>query len=69
MIQQRVGLAFFLQMAACFFHFIAFLIAILSTYFAFAGKSVTLDRDRYSLQNSSKTNITNVGRYEECTPN
>jgi len=29
--QQRVGLAFFLQMAACFFHFIAFLIAMLAT--------------------------------------
>lgn len=61
--EQRVGLAFFLQMAACFFHFIAFLVAMLSTYFAFTSKGATLDR--YSLQNSSKTNITNVGRSME----
>lgn len=63
--EQRVGLAFFLQMAACFFHFIAFLIAMLATYFAFTQKGVTLDRERYSLQNSSKTNITNMGRSME----
>uniref|UniRef100_A0A1I8BGS6 Clc-like protein n=1 Tax=Meloidogyne hapla TaxID=6305 RepID=A0A1I8BGS6_MELHA len=29
--EQRVGLAFFLQMGACFFHFIAFLIAMMAT--------------------------------------
>uniref|UniRef100_A0A915E492 Uncharacterized protein n=1 Tax=Ditylenchus dipsaci TaxID=166011 RepID=A0A915E492_9BILA len=59
--EQRVGLAFFLQMAACFFHFVAFLVAMLSTYFAFTSKGATLDR-QYSLQHSSKTNMTNVGR-------
>lgn len=58
--EQRVGLAFFLQMAACFMHFIAFLVAMLATYFAFTGKGAVLDR--YSLQASSKTNITNVAR-------
>uniref|UniRef100_A0A914HNT9 Clc-like protein n=1 Tax=Globodera rostochiensis TaxID=31243 RepID=A0A914HNT9_GLORO len=60
--EQRVGLAFFLQMGACFFHFVAFLIAMVATYFAFTRKGVALDRERYSLQTSSKTNMTNVGR-------
>ncbi|CAK5090417.1 unnamed protein product [Meloidogyne enterolobii] len=31
--EQRVGLAFFLQMGACFFHFIAFLIAMMATLY------------------------------------
>ncbi|KAI1733106.1 clc-like domain-containing protein [Ditylenchus destructor] len=64
--EQRVGLAFFLQMAACFFHFVAFLVAMLSTYFAFTSKGATLDR--YSLQHSSKTNMTNVGRANKDMP-
>lgn len=59
-VQQRVGFAFFLQMGACFFHFVAFLISILATYFAFTVKGGALDR--YSIQNSSKTNVTNIGR-------
>ncbi|KAL3074142.1 hypothetical protein niasHT_033350 [Heterodera trifolii] len=66
--EQRVGLAFFLQMAACFFHFIAFLIAMVATYFAFTRKGVALDRERYSLQTSSKTNMTNVGRPMDRMP-
>ncbi|KAI6206751.1 hypothetical protein M3Y94_00948300 [Aphelenchoides besseyi] len=57
---QRVGLAFFLEMAACFFHFIAFLVAMLSTYFSFSGKGAILER--YSVPHSSHTNMTNVGR-------
>ncbi|KAI6211735.1 hypothetical protein M3Y96_00465900 [Aphelenchoides besseyi] len=58
--EQRVGLAFFLEMAACFFHFIAFLVAMLSTYFSFSGKGTILER--YSVPHSSHTNMTNVGR-------
>lgn len=60
--QQRVGVAFFLQMAACFCHFFSFLIAMLSTYFSFTGgKGASLDR--YSINRSSRTNVTNIGRY------
>ncbi|CAI4222068.1 unnamed protein product [Auanema sp. JU1783] len=64
--EQRVGIAFFLQMAACFCHFISFLIAMLSTYFSFAGgKDLS---DHYSIQRSSRTNVTNVGRSMEFDP-
>jgi len=61
--EQRVGLAFFLQMAACFVHFFAFLVAMLSVYFSFTGKGVSLDN--YSIQRSSRTNVTNIGRSME----
>jgi len=63
--EQRVGLAFFLEMAACFFHFIAFLVAMLSTYFSFTGKGAILER--YSVPHSSHTNMTNVGRSMDFT--
>lgn len=63
--EQRVGVAFFLQMGACFFHFFAFLVAMLATYFAFTGKDIELERDQFSMPTSSKTNITNVGRSME----
>ncbi len=59
-VQQRVGLAFFLEMAACAFHFFSFLIAMLFTYFSFSGaKDIS---DHYSVNRSSRTNVTNVGR-------
>ncbi|KAH7721902.1 NSY-4 protein [Aphelenchoides avenae] len=61
--EQRVGVAFFLQMASCFFHFLAFLVAMLFTYFSFSVKGGALDR--YSIQQSSRTNMTNVGRSME----
>lgn len=64
--EQRVGLAFFLEMAACFCHFIAFLIAMLSTYFSFNGSKDL--SDHYSLQRSSRTNVTNIGRSMEFDP-
>lgn len=58
--EQRVGLAFFLQMGACAFHFFAFLVAMLSTWLSFKVQGATLDN--YSVQRSSRTNITNIGR-------
>jgi|UniRef100_A0AC35EV08 hypothetical protein len=61
--EQRVGLAFFLQMAACGFHFISFLVAIVSTYFSFTASGGVLDN--YSVQRSSRTNMTNIGRSME----
>uniref|UniRef100_A0A914E3X4 Clc-like protein n=2 Tax=Acrobeloides nanus TaxID=290746 RepID=A0A914E3X4_9BILA len=64
--EQRVGLAFFLEMAACFFHFLSFLVAMLSTYFSFNKKGAMLDN--YSMQRSSRTNITNVARSMEFEP-
>lgn len=61
--EQRVGLAFFLQMAAAVFHFLSFLIAMVSSYFSFsASKELP---DHYSLQRSSRTNMTNLGRSME----
>uniref|UniRef100_A0A7E4W553 Clc-like protein n=1 Tax=Panagrellus redivivus TaxID=6233 RepID=A0A7E4W553_PANRE len=58
--EQRVGLAFFLQMAACAFHFFSFLVAVIATYFSFTVKGGVLDN--YSVQRSSRTNMTNIGR-------
>ncbi|KHJ77643.1 Clc-like protein [Oesophagostomum dentatum] len=58
--EQRVGLAFFLQMAAAFFHFLSFLVAMVSTYFSFASSKDS--QENYSLQRSSRTNVTNIGR-------
>ncbi|RCN47965.1 Clc-like protein [Ancylostoma caninum] len=60
---QRVGLAFFLQMGAAFFHFLSFLVAMIATYFSFSG--VKDAQDHYSLQRSSRTNVTNIGRSME----
>ncbi|KIH57732.1 hypothetical protein ANCDUO_12074 [Ancylostoma duodenale] len=57
--QQRVGLAFFLQMGAAFFHFLSFLVAMIATYFSFSGAKDA--PDHYSLQRSSRTNVTNIG--------
>lgn len=59
--EQRVGTAFFLQMAAAFCHLISFLIAMLFTYFSFASSK---DSDGFSIQRSSRTNVTNIGRYD-----
>ncbi|KHJ95499.1 Clc-like protein [Oesophagostomum dentatum] len=59
--EQRVGLAFFLQMAAAFFHFLSFLVAMVSTYFSFASSKDS--QENYSLQRSSRTNVTNIGRW------
>ncbi|KJH51757.1 Clc-like protein [Dictyocaulus viviparus] len=61
--EQRVGLAFFLQMAAVFFHFLSFLVAMISTYFSFSATKEL--PDHYSLQRSSRTNMTNIGRSME----
>ncbi|CAD5226681.1 unnamed protein product [Bursaphelenchus xylophilus] len=58
--EQRVGLAFFLQMAATFAHFISFIIAMFNTYLSFSGKGGALER--YSAPRSSHTNMTNIGR-------
>uniref|UniRef100_A0A914MWA6 Clc-like protein n=1 Tax=Meloidogyne incognita TaxID=6306 RepID=A0A914MWA6_MELIC len=60
--EQRVGLAFFLQMGACFFHFIAFLIAMMATFFAFSSKNSSLNRAHSLSANSLKSNITGMGR-------
>ncbi|ETN71725.1 Clc-like protein [Necator americanus] len=61
--EQRVGLAFFLQMGAAFFHFVAFLVAMISTYFSFSRSKDA--QDHYSIQRSSRTNVTNIGRSME----
>ncbi|KAL6737344.1 hypothetical protein Aduo_010995 [Ancylostoma duodenale] len=61
--EQRVGLAFFLQMGAAFFHFLSFLVAMIATYFSFSGAKDA--PDHYSLQRSSRTNVTNIGRSME----
>ncbi|KAK0398353.1 hypothetical protein QR680_002553 [Steinernema hermaphroditum] len=61
--EQRVGIAFFLQMAACVFHFLAFLVSLLFTYFALASKSSA--SDKFSANRSSRTNMTNIGRSME----
>ncbi|CAJ0571760.1 unnamed protein product, partial [Mesorhabditis spiculigera] len=64
--EQRVGLAFFLQLAACFFHFFSFLVAMFFTYMAMSQKDV--DGEDFSLQRSSRTNVTNIGRSMEFDP-
>ncbi|KHN78429.1 hypothetical protein Tcan_02841 [Toxocara canis] len=64
--EQRVGLAFFLEMAAAILHFIAFLVSLLFAYFSLSKKSNS--SDHYSINRSSKTNITNVGRSIEFEP-
>ncbi|PIO71030.1 Clc-like protein [Teladorsagia circumcincta] len=61
--EQRVGVAFFLEMAAAFVHFVAFLASMVSTYFSFVGSKEA--PDHYSLQRSSRTNVTNIGRSME----
>ncbi|TMS37932.1 hypothetical protein L596_004765 [Steinernema carpocapsae] len=61
--EQRVGMAFFLQMAACVCHFLAFLVSLLFTYFALASKSSA--SDKFSANRSSRTNMTNIGRSME----
>uniref|UniRef100_A0A1I7YKW1 Clc-like protein n=1 Tax=Steinernema glaseri TaxID=37863 RepID=A0A1I7YKW1_9BILA len=61
--EQRVGVAFFLQMAACVFHFLSFLVSLLFTYFALASKSSA--SDKFSANRSSRTNMTNIGRSME----
>ncbi|CAB3409856.1 unnamed protein product [Caenorhabditis bovis] len=60
--EQRVGTAFFLEMAAAFCHFLSFLVAMLFTYFSFASSK---DSDGFSIQRSSRTNVTNIGRSME----
>ncbi|VDO28970.1 unnamed protein product [Brugia timori] len=57
---QRVGLAFFLQMAACACHFLAFLVSLVFIYFAWTGKSDA--SDRYSFNRGSKLNVASMGR-------
>nr|AXS78244.1 cre-nsy-4 protein [Anisakis simplex] len=64
--EQRVGLAFFLEMAAALLHFLAFLTSLLFAYFSFSKK--TGISDHYSLNRSSKTNMTNVARSMEFEP-
>ncbi|VDD96892.1 unnamed protein product [Enterobius vermicularis] len=64
--EQRVGLAFYLQMVACLFHFLAFLVSLLFSFFALTRKGEI--SDRYSINKSSKTNITNVGRSMDFMP-
>ncbi|CAL2042326.1 unnamed protein product [Caenorhabditis brenneri] len=61
--EQRVGTAFFLQMAAAFCHLASFIIALLFTYFSFASSK---DSDGFSIQRSSRTNVTNIGRFDNC---
>uniref|UniRef100_A0A0N5AXT9 MARVEL domain-containing protein n=1 Tax=Syphacia muris TaxID=451379 RepID=A0A0N5AXT9_9BILA len=64
--EQRVGLAFYLQMVSCLFHFLAFLVSLLFSFFALTRKGEI--SDRYSLNKSSKTITTNVGRSMEYMP-
>ncbi|KAL3982384.1 Clc-like family protein [Acanthocheilonema viteae] len=64
--EQRVGLAFFLQMAACACHFIAFLVSLLFVYFAWTGKNDA--SDRYSFNRGSKSNVASMGRSLEFEP-
>uniref|UniRef100_A0A915BF76 Clc-like protein n=1 Tax=Parascaris univalens TaxID=6257 RepID=A0A915BF76_PARUN len=59
--EQRVGLAFFLEMAAAIIHFVAFLVSLLFSYFSLTKKGG--GSDHYSINRSSKTNITNIGRF------
>ncbi|VIO87024.1 Uncharacterized protein BM_BM6432 [Brugia malayi] len=64
--EQRVGLAFFLQMAACACHFLAFLVSLVFIYFAWTGKSDA--SDRYSFNRGSKLNVASMGRSLEFEP-
>ncbi|VDK27246.1 unnamed protein product [Gongylonema pulchrum] len=64
--EQRVGLAFFLQMVACACHFSAFLVSLLFSYFTLAGKSSA--SDRYSFSRGSKLNVASTGRSLEFEP-
>ncbi|VDM09240.1 unnamed protein product [Wuchereria bancrofti] len=64
--EQRVGLAFFLQMAACACHFLAFLVSLVFVYFAWTGKSDA--SDRYSFNRGSKLNVASMGRSLEFEP-
>ncbi|VDN05323.1 unnamed protein product [Thelazia callipaeda] len=58
--EQRVGLAFFLQMIACACHFIAFLISLLFVFVTLTGKSDA--SERYSFNQNSKLNPASIGR-------
>uniref|UniRef100_A0A0R3RVB0 Clc-like protein n=1 Tax=Elaeophora elaphi TaxID=1147741 RepID=A0A0R3RVB0_9BILA len=64
--EQRVGLAFFLQMAACACHFLSFLVSLIFVYFAWTGKSDA--SDRYSFNRESKLNVASMGRSLEFEP-
>uniref|UniRef100_A0A0K0EB28 Clc-like protein n=1 Tax=Strongyloides stercoralis TaxID=6248 RepID=A0A0K0EB28_STRER len=64
--EQRVGLAFFLQLAACFCHFFALISAMIFAYFSLSGKST--GSDVFSVNRSSRTNVTNIGRSMEFEP-
>ncbi|CAG9533740.1 unnamed protein product [Cercopithifilaria johnstoni] len=64
--EQRVGLAFFLQMVACACHFVAFLISLVFVYFAWTGKNDA--SDRYSFNRGSKLNVASMGRSSEFEP-
>ncbi|VDK88712.1 unnamed protein product [Litomosoides sigmodontis] len=64
--EQRVGLAFFLQMAACACHFVAFLVSLVFVYFAWTGKNDV--SDRYSFNRGSKLNVPSMGRSLEFEP-
>lgn len=60
--QQRVGLAFFLQMVACACHFVAFLVSLVFVYFVWTSKSDASDRYMDSFNRGSKLNVASVGR-------
>ncbi|MFH4974163.1 hypothetical protein AB6A40_000872 [Gnathostoma spinigerum] len=64
--EQRVGLAFFLQMAACGFHFLSFLTSVICAYFSFTSKSYS--DDHCIIHRSSKTNMSNIGRSVDFDP-
>uniref|UniRef100_A0AC35U4Q8 Clc-like protein n=1 Tax=Rhabditophanes sp. KR3021 TaxID=114890 RepID=A0AC35U4Q8_9BILA len=64
--EQKVGPAFFFQLAACFAHFFAVLVAMIFTYFSLSGKSDP--SDLFSVNRSSRTNVTNIGRSMEFEP-
>ncbi|VDK62369.1 unnamed protein product [Onchocerca ochengi] len=66
--EQRVGLAFFLQMVACACHFVAFLVSLVFVYFVWTSKSDASDRYMDSFNRGSKLNVASVGRSLEFEP-
>ncbi|KHN71593.1 Clc-like protein 2 [Toxocara canis] len=64
--EQKVGLAFFLELGACIAHLVAFLITVLAAFFAFS-RSPT-DEDQFSVDRISKSTGPNIQRTMEVDP-
>uniref|UniRef100_A0A0M3IN80 Clc-like protein n=1 Tax=Ascaris lumbricoides TaxID=6252 RepID=A0A0M3IN80_ASCLU len=64
--EQRVGLAFFLELGACIAHLLAFLITLLAAFFAFSQSPI--DDDRYSMSRASRSTGPNIQRTLEVDP-